>query len=215
MAKHTDYAFKSYVLKEHGDLVQKQKKCSLNDYAIKQLNDNGVLMPFLSRSNNELMTSNDLFIYCVENGLHREYNEILKINHASYERTKRLKERIEVMLLKGACLFLTLTFNDNTLASTTEKERRTAVTRFLKAQCSQYVANIDYGSKNHREHYHAVVCSDSIVFDTWRKFGNINAERVRMRDVKTDKTKLSKYICKLSNHAIKETTKRSSLIYSR
>jgi len=119
------------------------------------------------------------------------------------------------MLLNGQCLFLTLTFNDDTLQRTTQKERRTAVSRYLKQFNCRYVANIDFGKENGREHYHAVINCGSVCFDSWRKFGNINAERIRNKDLKADKTKLAKYICKLSNHAIKETTKRSSLIYSR
>jgi hypothetical protein len=78
-----------------------------------------------------------------------------------------------------------------------------------------YVANIDYGAKNKREHYHALINCDKIDFSNWRKYGNINAERVKNKDIESDKIKLSKYIAKLSNHAIKETTKRSCLIYSR
>jgi hypothetical protein len=216
MAKRNiDYAFKSYVLNQHSDLILKARKSGLYDYAISQFNNNGVLMPFLRRFNNDYMSSNDLLNYCLVNDLKREYFECLKINHASYERTKRLKERIQSMLLNGECVFLTLTFNDDTFETSTEKERRIFVTRFLKATNCQYVANIDYGKENHREHYHAIVNCGCVEFGGWRKYGNINAERIRNKDIKSDKTKLAKYICKLSNHAIKETTKRSSLIYSR
>ena len=216
MAKREiDYAFKSYVLKEHSDLLQKAKTSSLVDYAIQQLNENGVLMHVLKRSSEDVITTADLFSYCVLNGLQKEYKECFKINHASYYRTQRLKQRIESMLLNGQCLFLTLTFNDDTLQNTTPKERRVAVSRYLKTFNCKYVANIDFGKENGREHYHAVINADKISFDGWRKYGNINAERIRNRDLKIDKTKLAKYICKLSNHAIKETTKRSSLIYSR
>ena len=119
------------------------------------------------------------------------------------------------MLLNGSCIFLTLTFNDDTLRNTTEKQRRVAVSRYLKQYGCMYVANIDYGSKNKREHYHALINCDKVDFKSWRKYGNINAKRVRNKDIESDKNKLSKYIAKLSNHAIKETTKRSCLIYSR
>lgn len=213
--RNIDYAFKSYVLNKHSDLIQKQKSSSLYDYALYQLNENGIVMHILTHSNAETMESNDLYNYCLENGLEREYKECVKINHASYYRTQRLKLRIEKMLLQGSCLFLTLTFNDDTLQRTTPQERRVAVSRYLKSFNTQYVANIDFGKKNNREHYHAVISCDNINFDAWRKYGNINAERIRNKDIKSDKTKLAKYICKLSNHAIKETTKRSSLIYSR
>lgn len=216
MAKSSiDYAFKSYVLKEHSDLLQKVKKSTIVDYAINELNENGVLLPVLRHSNGDLMNVSELYYYCNENGLLKEFKECLKINDASYKRTKRLKERIESMLVNGNCLFLTLTFNDYTLSTTTPKERRVAVSRYLKSFDCKYVANIDFGAKNHREHYHAVINCDRVDYSTWNKYGNINGERIRNKDIKSDKTKLAKYICKLSNHAIKETTKRSSLIYSR
>lgn len=216
MGKHKiDYAFKSYVLREHGDLIQKQKECSLRDYAINQLNENGVLMPFLRRNNGDSMSLIDLYQYSIENGLERELSEVFKINHASYSRVKRLKERIETMLLNGDCLFLTLTFNDNALTNTTSKERRVAVSRYLKQFNCNYVANIDFGKENGREHYHAVINCAKIKLNDWRKYGNINVQHIRNRNIKSDKTKLAKYICKLSNHAIKETTERNTLIYSR
>lgn len=214
--RNIDYAFKSYVLKEHGDLIQKQKKSSLYDYAIQQLETNGVLMHILRHNNgDDLLSSLELHQDCLEKGLEREYNEVIKINHASYSRVRRLKDRIETMLLNGDCLFLTLTFNDNTLANTTSKERRVSVSRYLKQFNCNYVANIDFGKENGREHYHAVINCAKIKLNDWRKYGNINVQHIRNRNIKSDKTKLAKYICKLSNHAIKETTKRSTLIYSR
>lgn len=216
MAKRViDYAFKSYVLREHNDLILKARKSTQIDYAISELECNGVILPVLSVENKEHMTLSQLYEFCSSNGLLREFYECLKINTASYKRTKRLKERIENMLVSGSCIFLTLTFNDNTLATTTDKERRVAVCRYLKSFNAPYVANIDFGSQNHREHYHAVIRAESINYNGWNKYGNINGERIRNRDIRNDKTKLAKYICKLSNHAIKETTKRSSLIYSR
>lgn len=216
MAKRfIDYAFKSYVLKEHSDLLQRAKKSTIVDYARNELETNGVVMPILRHSNESLMNVCELHQDCLNKGLKREFDECFKINHASYERTKRLKERIESMLLNGSCLFLTLTFNDDTLNNTTQKERRIFVSRYLKSFNCRYVANIDFGFKNHREHYHAVINTDRVNYTLWNKYGAINGEKIRNRDIESDKTKLAKYICKLSNHAIKETTNRSCLIYSR
>lgn len=216
MAKHNiDYAFKSKVLREHEDLLLKQRQSSLLDYSIDVYEKYGIVSYSLKHSSNESMTSNELFTYCLENDLLREYRECEKINRASYKRVARLKERVASMLLNGSCLFITLTFNDETLNETNEKQRRVAVSRYLKQFNCRYVANVDYGKMNHREHYHALINCDNISFDSWRKYGNINVKRVRNKDISSDKTKLAKYICKLSNHAIKETTKRSSLLYSR
>lgn len=213
--RNIDYAFKSYVLKEHNDLLKQAKSSSLYDYAIQQLNDNGVVMHILKHPSEDLSSMGDLHMQCIVQGLEKEFKEALKILHANYYREARLKARIEKMLLNGSCLFLTLTFNDNALITTNEKQRRVAVSRYLKQFNCQYVANIDFGKDNGREHYHAVINTDSINFESWRKYGNINAERIRNKNIVSDKAKLAKYISKLSNHAIKETTKRSSLIYSR
>ena len=210
-----NYGFKAYVLNNHADLLKKAKKSSLLEYAVCELATKGVIMPFWEHFNNDVISINDLHKECAENGLNDVFNECLRINDANSKRTLRLKQRIEGMLLSGSCLFLTLTFSDDTLANTTDKQRRVFVSRYLKTFNCKYVANIDFGATNHREHYHAIISSDKIAFDGWRKYGNINAERIRNRNINCDKTKLAKYICKLSNHAIKETTKRSCLIYSR
>lgn len=210
----TDYNYKSYVLKEHNDLLIKARKSTLVDYARQQLNENGVVSAFLERFR-DYQSYDELYHYCRENNLSRELKECMKINYASYKRSLRLKDRIETMLLNGSCIFLTLTFNDETLNNSSAEERRRYVRRYLKLFGCPYVANIDFGSRKHREHYHAIINANSIDFSAWQKYGNINAERIRNRNIDKDKAKLAKYICKLSNHAIKETTKRSALIYSR
>ena len=207
-----DYAYKSYVLNEHSELLGKTKRASLLQYAENQYENEGIIMPILRRDKNELEELNGLWGYCCSNGLENEYNECLKINAASYKRVKRLKTRIR-SLLEKPCIFLTLTFNDSTLADTDAKQRRVAVSRYLKSFNCKYVANIDFGSKNHREHYHAIIQADRVNYKAWNKFGNINGEKIRNNGA--DSVKLAKYVCKLTNHAIKETTKRSCLIYSR
>ena len=213
--RNIDYAFKSKILNEHSDLLVKQKRASLYEYSLNRLNEDGVILYALRSKKDGYEPYINLLRYCEDNGLMSELKECMKINKAEYERTKRLKNRVATMLLNGSCCFITLTFNDNTLSDTTEKQRRVAVSRYLKQYGCMYVANIDYGARNKREHYHALINCDKVDFTSWRKFGNINAERVRNKDIESDKTKLSKYIAKLSNHAIKETTKRSCLIYSR
>lgn len=215
MQKYIDYAFKSKILKEHSDLLVKQKRASLYEHSLDRFINDGVILYALRSDKDGYEPYDNLISYCEQNGLMNELKECEKINHAYYERIKRLKNRVASILLNGACCFITLTFNDETLASTTEKQRRVAVSRYLKQYRCKYVANVDYGSKNKREHYHALINCEKVDFKSWRKFGNINAKRVRNKDIESDKSKLSKYIAKLSNHAIKETTKRSCLIYSR
>lgn len=152
----------------------------------------------------------------------REYKEYSRISHAKSTRITRLKSRIFDMIYKNDCLFLTLTFTDNSLERTSADFRRIAVRRFLNSLNVPYVANIDFGNKNHREHYHAVVETGRIDYSKW-KYGAINGLKIR-NDIKYDDDgvissesveKISRYVAKLTNHAIKESTRRSVIMYSR
>lgn len=140
------------------------------------------------------------------------WKEAQRLNHSRYQRIRRLKNFIFGLISNYECVFLTFTFNDNSLNNQTAETRKTYVTRYLKQYDAPYVANIDFGKQNGREHYHAVVGCNKLDYKSW-KGGIINGERVR--DTKKSSEKLAKYVAKLTNHAIKETAKRSSLIYSR
>ena len=115
------------------------------------------------------------------------------------------------MLESGPCLFLTLTFTDEVLRKTTENTRRQTIRRYLKSFGFPYVANIDYGKKNGREHYHAVIQTDHVDYSAYT-YGAINGEKIHSAE---DYVKLSKYVAKLTNHAIKQTNKRQVIIYSK
>ena len=141
-----------------------------------------------------------------------EWQESLRCVNNDYHREERLQARIKHFLQSGECIFLTLTFTDETLSKTSPETRRRYVTRYLKSVSDKYVANIDYGAKNGREHYHAIVVGDKIDFSPWRQYGNINGRHVR---VESDPKQLARYVSKLSNHAIKTTNKRCVIIYSK
>lgn len=150
--------------------------------------------------------------------------ECIRINKAYYEKTNRLKQRVAEIITTKDSIFLTLTFTDKILNHTLAKSRRDYIRKFLKQFNCKYVANIDFGKVDdyiddsgikrkgtHREHYHALIQTDFIDNKLY-KYGAISFERIHNTK---DPTKLAKYIAKLSNHAIKESTKRSVLIYSR
>lgn len=212
-----NYEFKAKVLREHSELLTRYKQSRLLDYAINEYNDNGVVFKILKNSEIKgVLPSNELFSECAEKDLILEYFEAKKITLATFKRSQRLRKRVESMLLEGKCLFVTLTFRDDVLESTSPKERRVRVTRYLKQCGGRYVANIDFSPDMDREHYHCLICNNHIDMDIWDKQnGFVFVERVRNRNIDRDKKRLSMYIAKLSNHAIKETTKRSALIYSR
>ena len=143
-----------------------------------------------------------------------EVLEAYRINNAYYHRTTRLKQRISKIVTKRS-YFLTITWTDYYLSSTSpgylkEGTRREYITRFLKKISTDYVANIDFGEKNNREHYHAVVQAENINFLDWQ-YGNLDFKLITYTD--NDCVELARYVSKLTNHAIKETTKRQALIY--
>ncbi len=140
-----------------------------------------------------------------------EWKEAERICNAYYKRVKRLKDRISEMLQNGNCLFLTFTFNNLCLQKTNSDTRRQKIRRFLNNYNTDYVANIDFGKKNGREHYHAVIQIDKVDSKLYN-YGALSFKKIRSSK---DYEKLAKYISKLTNHAIKETTKSNYIIYSR
>ena len=203
MAK-IDYEFKARVLEEHKDILRLQKKFSREvflDGCIKDY-DRTQLAKYQS----------------IVDALHNDedawkiWQECEKINHATYKRNKRLKDTIESMLCDYECFFLTLTFTDDTMQRNSAESRRKYVRRFLSEVSEQYVANIDFGEKNGREHYHAVCGADSLIDHKAWIYGNIDFKHVRTPN---DYVALGKYIGKLTNHAIKNTTRGTRIIYSR
>lgn len=148
--------------------------------------------------------------FYLSNNNPKEWLEAQRVVHSDTTRVIRLKSRIRDFLSRGNCSFLTLTFTDEVLAHTSAETRRRYVSRYLKSQSDYYVANIDFGAQNGREHYHAVIVGKAD-HSSWT-YGAINFKFIVPT---SDPTKLAKYVAKLTNHAIKETTKRNVLIYSR
>lgn len=139
--------------------------------------------------------------------------ESKKINAAFYSRSRRLWKRIYALMITGQCLFLTMTFTDKILNTTTYEIRRRYVREYLKSQSDYYIANIDFGEQNGREHYHAIILSDGINYHEWHRFGAIKG--LKVHNGIDDAKRLSKYVSKLTNHAIKETTGQNRIIYGR
>lgn len=135
-----------------------------------------------------------------------------RLNESKYRKAKKVRDKITKLVLSNSAIFITLTFKDSVLSKTSDLTRRRYVARYLKENCREYVANIDFGALNGREHYHAVVSKD-IDLSKWHKYGVINVERVRPLENST--TRISRYITKLTNHALKVGAIAPRLIYSR
>lgn len=169
---------------------------------------------------------NDSFrIYCEDYLSKFDSNVITeceKILHADLQRKTRLRKKIQTMFdICSVVIFVTLTFSDIALERSTPEYRRDLVSGWFKACCPEdiyipYIANIDFGKENGREHYHGLIgCRvPKSQLEFWQcTYGSIKLETVRISVA--DKYRLSSYVSKMTNHAIKETTKRSHLIYSR
>lgn len=143
------------------------------------------------------------------------------INNSKRKKYKRCRHRIEQMVLDGNAWFITLTFSDRTLERTSKDTRRQYVRRNLQKRFEIYVANIDYGTKNEREHYHALVyCQHdptNEIKEFWDKYGFSKIEQVRTTE--DDVKRTIKYVVKLTRHALKETTQKGQstdrVIYSK
>lgn len=173
--------------------------------------------------------------------LHRDIVGFSDYEVAEYEKVYKkrknnlhcINHRIRVGTLRFSfCYFLTITFNDEFLNSTTAKYRRTYIGRFLKNNFESYVANIDFGDRNQREHYHAI-CFSSMELEGERKVildvngqrhfyinaftdvrsGYVSVEKVY--DPKLDISALSKYMLKLKFHSTKQSTRFQRPIFSR
>lgn len=136
----------------------------------------------------------------------------MRLNESKQRKAKKVKDKISDLVLSGNAIFITLTFTDKVLSKTSVLTRRRYVARYLKANSNNYVANIDYGAKKGREHYHALVDKD-INFNDWYKFGAVKVERVRTSE--SDLARVSLYVSKLTNHALKLGEDAPRLIYSR
>lgn len=214
-----DYDLKAKVI-DNG-CVTFQRKFSLASWkyyqALIELELNGDITDLDARAITLERFRNELDQFSFE-----EIQEAIRVNNASYHRVKRLSDKVLTMLNQENCIFLTLTFRDDVLANTSEETRRRYIARFLKEQCQCYVANIDFGKQNEREHYHAVVVPKNDKIDGafyLEHYGNIDFERVRNRknenDYQATSKRLAKYVAKLVNHAIKETVRQNRVIYSR
>lgn len=131
-----------------------------------------------------------------------------KLIKSRKQKAKRVRKRID-MIMQNDALFLTFTFTDDVLASTTFEKRKRYIKDWLSKLNCHYVANLDYGKKNGREHYHAVVGISSVDFGSY-SLGSLNGIKIRQG---SNSIALSRYIVKLTSHCLKNTAR--TIIYSR
>ena len=173
--------------------------------------------------NNQLQTS--VFEILEDSGYSKEeINMAYKVNHSHFNKCNRIKKRILKMEEHKAkdnlkMFFATFTFNNETLENNSKESLKTYVRRFLKDYCIDYLANVDYGKKNGRIHFLAVcIAKDVLPYEEWyevHNYGTLKVEYCRLDKEKNEEKKMSKYINKLSLHAIKDTTGLKRIITAR
>lgn len=102
--------------------------------------------------------------------------------------------------------FVTLTFSDESLSTISERTAHRYVQAWLNENCRDYLANEDFGGKNGRLHYHAVIAKKEAL-EPW-KYGFWHVKRVKFSNDSTI-SRISSYMLKLVNHGNKLTTGKS------
>ena len=194
------------------------------DFKVKVLNNN---LPQIIKHINwliytEELQQRELFEILKNVGyLETEIDCALRLLKSYYAKLNRLKKRLKIMDVESVhskgqkkIYFLTLTLNEKSINIKKDTMRK-YIQRFLRKNCLRYFANLDYGKENGRPHFHAVVQVDKRIDFTYylNKFGFYFYERVKTDTI--DKKRITKYITKLSLHAIKDTASIDRIIYSR
>ena len=154
-------------------------------------------------------------------GLDADTNRVIhNLNNNRYYRIKKAKDFISNYIFGCANdilipQFITFTFNDKTLNSTSELARHKRIKLLIKKYCASALLNIDFGAINEREHYHAVVLATLENVEQMRKKAEKNGfvYNQKIRNKPKDMERLSKYLNKLTYHAIKDTTQHDNSAY--
>ena len=93
--------------------------------------------------------------------VYTKFNEQKRTLYDVYNENKRFYNAVSYAKKMSECkafdyVLITLTFSNDSLEFQCEKTRKQYVSRFLNANTVDYIACIDYGKKNQREHYHAI-----------------------------------------------------------
>ena len=96
---------------------------------------------------------------------------------------------------KYKVIFGTLTFKENVLEKTNATTRRKYVQRYLADHTIHYQANIDFGDKKEREHYHFLAMIEEDLNPKDWKYGWTFLEKVKFN--RTNLKKIRNYLLKL------------------
>ena len=138
-----------------------------------------------------------------------DYKLAEQLANNKYQRKKRYRKYIKE-IIKEKSYFVTFTLDEESIKHNITYLRK-RLTEILKKNYKYYIANIDYGKTTERLHFHAIIRTEEPHKKIW-KYGFSDWLEIT---IKND-DRLAKYINKLTNHALKdETKKRYNIIVSR
>lgn len=135
-----------------------------------------------------------------------------------YNKVSRIKQHFVYMIMKKKNIyFLTFTFDDKYI-NKCDRTKKDLIKNLLNEidSCSFYILNVDYGSKTERQHYHCIYGTNKdlnlkFILDKYYPCFSYT-EKIRLDSSSINK--VSKYINKLSNHALKSSTKKSRIYFN-
>lgn len=191
-----DLQIKKTIITSQLDIIKRQ--CDYLEYKT-IMSNNGVV-------NNKYLKSKII----IDNLTKDQLRVIENLNRGRQRRVKTLKDYIQRYVFNKAennAYFGTLTLDDNNINKSIDTLKK-YIKRHLKKYCKTIVLNIDYGSQNDRLHFHCVILCDDI--EALKNDYNLGFTLFKpINTTENDKKKISKYINKLTYHAIKSSTPNS------
>lgn len=146
-------------------------------------------------------------------------NEFEKILSARYQKVGRVKRHLVYLVTRRKYhYFVTFTFS-NLYINSCDRTKRDLIKHALKSFSDEilYILNVDYGSRTEREHFHCIVGTDSthslLTHLNLTYFGGFfHVQKVILHN--SSISRLSKYINKLTNHCIKDSTRNKRIVYN-
>lgn len=158
---------------------------------------------------------NDCFRHRMEYTPNVDYDKII---NARYCKISRIKKRLLYLVSHRKYIyFVTFTFDDE-LITKCERTKLDKIKNCLKSYSDDILImmNRDFGKKNDREHFHCIVGTDKND-DLLHYVDSYYPSRTNVKEVPrvtSDLKKISKYINKLTNHCVKDTTHRFRMYYN-
>lgn len=169
---------------------------------------------------NELVDYNIYRKTCFKNGIIPifEDKKMESLLSSRYQKCSRIKKHLIYLVLRYEYLyFVTFTFDDEHL-NLCDRSRKDLIKKSLYSFDSniKFILNIDYGKNTERLHYHCIVATNDCgdFFHHLKLYYPCFTWIERLYISNDGLKRLPKYINKLSNHAIKDSTRKSRVIYN-